>query len=475
MHLYLINPRNAASVTVETDKSRFNRYAIWKPLGLLILARLTPSEWDVTIIDENIARSDYASLPRPDLVGITAFSSQAPRAYKVAAEFRRRGVPVIMGGIHATVCTDEVLKHVDAAVTGEAEEVWAQVLKDALEGELRPIYHGSVVDIEKIPPARHDLLDSGYTFGSIQTTRGCPLDCHYCSVAAVNGRRYRRRPIEQVIEEFKMIRESRVLIVDDNLIGTTNCQITYAKDLFRAMIAANLRKKWIGQATINMGDDEELVRLAASSGCFGLLIGFESATTAGLAELNKNFNAREPCVVSRSIRRLQRHGIAVYGTFILGLDVDQKGIGRQLAQAAEAYGVDLLSANFMTPLPGTRLWDRMQARGRIGANQFPADWKNYTLALPVAHYMHLSWADMVAEFLSCHRTFYAYPRIFARFIQRLIRTRKVRTNLICLACNLVFRHNIRLDIQRFKRLDMTQGAAYLLMDSGRQPRSLRDN
>ena len=473
MRLYLINPRNALSALVHVSSSRFNKYAIWKPLGLLILARLTPPEWNITVIDENLGTPDYSSMPRPDLVGLTAFSSQAERAYKIAAQYRHCGVPVVMGGIHATMCLDEASERVDAVVTGEAEEIWAELLADARHGKLKRVYIGSAVDSAKIPPARHDLLPRKYAFGAIQTTRGCPLNCHFCSVAAFNGRGFRRRPIENVIEEFKLIREKRVLIADDNLIGTRKEHISYAKDLFRAMIAAGIRKRWIGQATVNMGEDEELVRLAAESGCLGLLIGFESQTDEGLTELNKKFNIRRRCDLRSLVRRLQRHGIAVYGTFIFGLDVDQAGIGQRIAEGGTDYGVDLLSANMLTPLPGTRLWETMEAQGRIVANSFPEDWQYYTFALPVASYMHLSWSDMMAEFMSCNRTFYSYPRIFRRFVGNLLRTRKVYNSLILLACNIVARRNMAVDEELLKSLDMNRGRPYAAAGSLLKPQDGR--
>lgn len=460
MRVYLINPCNAFVTLVHVDENRFNKYRIWKPLGLLILARLTPSEWDITVIDENLRMPDYSSMPRPDLVGITAFSCQAERAYKLAAEFRSRGVTVVMGGIHATMRLDEALQYVDSVVTGEAEEVWPQVLEDARDGTLRRVYHGGIVDVAKVPPARHDLLPTGYAFGSVQTTRGCPLNCHFCSVTAFNGKRFRRRPIEHVIEEIKLIEEKLVFIVDDNLVGTSKAHITYAKDLFRALIAANIRKRWVAQVTVNMGEDEELVRLAAKSGCFGVLIGFESPAREALIEINKKFNLREGQTSRESVRRLQRNGIAVLGSFIFGFDVDRTGIGLKLAEAGFSSGVDILSVMFMTPLPGTRLWETMESQARIVAKDFPGDWKYYTLNLPVANYMHLSWDEMVDEFISGFRAFYSYLRIFSRFFGNLLRTRKVYSNLVALVCNLMFRRNMELDAQMFKRLDMTRGTPY---------------
>jgi len=174
-------------------------------------------------------------MPRPDVVGITSFTSQANRAYEVAAHFRRLGVPVVMGGIHATMCVDEVMERVDSVVTGEAEGIWPQVLEDARHGSLKRRYDGGLAEISDVPFARHDLLATGYALGAIQTTRGCPLNCSFCSVTAFNGAHYRQRPIPDVVREFQLVREKRVLLVDDNLIGTRPEHIARAKDLFPAL------------------------------------------------------------------------------------------------------------------------------------------------------------------------------------------------------------------------------------------------
>jgi radical SAM superfamily enzyme YgiQ (UPF0313 family) len=325
LRLLLINPRNA-HVKLHDKANRWNKYRVWKPLGLLVLAGLTPEDWDITVVDENVDTPDYSTLPRPDLVGLTAFTSQAPRAYDVAAEFRERGIPVVMGGIHATFRAEEARSRVDAVVTGEAEGVWTQVLEDAAAGKLNPIYEGTLADMGESPPARHALLPDGYYFGSIQTTRGCPLDCSFCSVSAFNGRTYRRRPISEVVAEFEMIPERFVLVVDDNLIGTRRDHIARAKDLFRAMIDADLDKRWFCQATINMADDEELLSLARRAGCIGVFVGFESITAEGLIEVHKKYNLQKGRDFRASVRRIQRHHITVAGSFILGLDVDREGV-----------------------------------------------------------------------------------------------------------------------------------------------------
>ncbi len=449
-----MNPRHPLSSL--TKKSRWRKYRVWKPLGLLILAGMTPPEWEVTIIDESLDLPDYEAMARPDLVGITAFTSQVSRAYEVADEFRTRGVPVVIGGIHASMCPEEAATHVDSVVQGEAESVWPKVLEDARKGNLQPLYAGKHLDMAGAPPARNDLLTSGYAFGSIQTTRGCPLDCSFCSVSGLNGRRYRQRPVEEVVAEFRTIREKLVLIVDDNLIGISAKHIARAKDLFRAIIRAKLRKKWVCQATVNIADDEELLALAAKAGCKGVFIGFESPTPEGLAEIGKKFNGLNGRDFTASVCRIHRHHICVVGSFIMGLDTDEHGIGRRIAEAADRYGVDLLNALFLTPLPGTRLWDTMKAQDRIAAGSFPEDWKYFTLSYPVAQYKHLSWTHILQEMDICNRRFYSLWRVFHRLWNS---TWRRRVPLILLGSNLSFRRNIQSDRDMWRKLDISRGAA----------------
>jgi len=446
MRLCLINPSNRLVSSVNANDSRWNRYRVWKPLSLMVLAGATPPEWEISIVDENLGAPDYPAMPRPDLVGITAFTSQAVRAYQLAAHFRGLGVPVVMGGIHATMCQDEAMARVDSVVTGEGDDIWPQVLDDARHGRLKPRYEGGRPDMRNVPIARHDLLTKGYAFGAIQTTRGCPLNCSFCSVTAFNGPQYRQRPVSDVVREFGLIREKRVLVVDDNLIGTRPEHIARAKDLFRALARANLRKEWIGQATINFADDEELLRLAAKAGCRGIFIGFESPSPEGLLESGKKFNLRSDRDFSASVRRIQRHNMMVGGSFIMGLDADRPGIGRRIAEAARRYGVDTLNVGFLTPLPGTRLWDKMKSEGRIALDAYPEDWKYYTLNLPVARYKHLSLDGILQEMTSCTRSFYSVPRIVRRMCTVLWQR---RTPLFALVGNLSYRRNSRLSTKAY--------------------------
>ncbi|HUI92334.1 MAG TPA: radical SAM protein [Chitinivibrionales bacterium] len=455
MLLYLINPYNPLVSVVKSKQNRWNRYTVWKPLGLLVVAGLTPRDWETVIFDENVERRDYATLPAPDLVGITAFTSQADRAYAIAKEFKSRGVAVVMGGIHATMCPEEASRYVDSVVTGEAESIWEEVLADKVNRILKPLYSGARINLSMAPIARHDLLPHGYRFGSIQTTRGCPLSCNFCSVTAFNGRHYRHRPVPNVIDEYRAIREKLVLFVDDNFIGTRTDHIVRAKELLRAIIGSGIRKKWIAQVTMNFCDDEELLSLAKKAGCIGVFIGFESITTEGLKEIHKPFNIRKLNDIKAGIKHIHRHGISVVGSFILGLDIDKKHIGKDIASTAQHYGLDALNVMFLTPLPGTRLWEEMESAGRIILNGFPGDWNYYTLTFPVARYNQLSWSEMLAEKEACYRAFYSYGGILRRVWSNICH---LRNPFVTLVSNLWYRRNtLRLDREAYETFDVKPG------------------
>jgi len=444
--LLLINPCNpVVSMSKVQRWNRLNKFRVWKPLGLLILARLTPPSWEVEVLDENLGLIEAPALSRPDLVGITAFSCQATRAYELAALFRARGVPVVMGGIHATMRLGEALGHVDAVVTREAELVWPRVLADVQAGTLQRVYAGGPVPMAEIPPARHDLLARRYLFGSIQVTRGCPLNCSFCSVTAFNGGQFRHRPIANVIAELRQIREKRILFVDDNLVGTRRDHIAYAKDLFRAMIREGLTRLWICQATINFGDDDELLDLAARAGCQGVFIGFESPTVEGLLALRKKFNIRKEGDWRAAVRRIQSHGITVMGSFILGIDTDRLGIGTTTARAAEDYRLDMANVQILTPLPGTALFEKLEREGRIIANSYPADWQYYTFSHPVSQYLHFTGSELVREVNQFHDRFDSYPKILVRVLRTVLHTRNPKKVLLGLITNLTCRYNHLLD------------------------------
>jgi radical SAM superfamily enzyme YgiQ (UPF0313 family) len=242
--------------------------------------------------------------------------------------------------------------------------------------------------------------------------------------------------------------------VDDNLIGTRASHIARAKDLFRSIIKADVRKEWVAQATINFADDEELMTLASKAGCRGVFIGFESPSPQGLQELGKKFNLIKDRDFRSSVKRIQQHNILVVGSFIIGLDIDELGIGKRIAKAAKRYGLDNLNVLFLTPLPGTRLWAQMKAENRIVLDEFPDDWKYYTLTYPTARYRHLSLNDVIREMDSCNRSFYSIPNIAQRLFSSLL---KRREPWISLVGNLSYRDNIHLDNKSFNGFKRQQG------------------
>ncbi len=417
MNVLLINPDNP--VVTLTKRGRWldlNKFRVWKPLSLFTLAAQTPSSCQVEIVDENLGRPNYDDFT-PDLVGLTAFTSQATRAYELAAYWRARGVRTVMGGIHASMCTDEALGHVDAVVKGEGEVVWPELLWDAERLGIKRVYDGGLVPVERISPARHDLLASRYYTGAIQTTRGCPLRCTFCSVTAFNGGAFRHRLVDHVIEELAQIREKVILFVDDNLVGVHQIHMDYAKDLFRAMIANGLTTPWFCQSTVNFADDDELLRLARQAGCFGVYIGFEAIDEEGLKFVHKRFNTRGNRSIPNSVARIRDHGITVTGSFIMGIDTDTPGVGARIAKTAKAYGVDVASVLIATPLPGTVMYDEIEKEGRIIAKDYPRDWQRYTLAHHVMAFKQLTWEQVVEEMDAFRRRFYSPFAILCRTLR----------------------------------------------------------
>jgi radical SAM superfamily enzyme YgiQ (UPF0313 family) len=344
------------------------------PLGLAAVAGATPPWAEVSILDENVEPVDF-DFPA-DLVGLTAMTCQAPRAYEIAAEFRRRGVPTVMGGPHASLLPEEACRHVDSVVIGEAEEIWPEVVADAKAGTLAPVYRAKrLADLSKLPKPRRDLLRrSAYgIFNTVQTTRGCPFDCDFCSVTTMFARSYRSRPVEDVVAEIEGMaagarrkRDRLFFLVDDNIVAAP----PYAKQLFRALIP--LKIQWFSQGTITtFAKDDELLRLARKSGCIALFIGLESISAGNLTSINKSFNRLSE--YESSISRIHRHGIGVLGSFIYGLEHDTEGTFDDTVAWAQRNALEGANFSVLTPYPGTRLARRLAERGLINST----DWRDY--------------------------------------------------------------------------------------------------
>ena len=314
--LLLINPTN---LIIEGD-FEFNRQVVFEPLGLEIVAAYTPENWEIEILDENF---ENVVFKKADLVGLTAFTSNAPRAYEIAAMFRDKGITTVMGGIHASMLPEEAEKYVDSLVIGEAESVWPRVIKDFESKKLKRRYIGQLQEMETEKFPRRDLIKPRYLHASIQTTRGCPMDCDFCSVSAFNGRKYRLRPVDNILDEIEQISNQSIFFVDDNIIGHNKITQEHAMELFKGMIERKLDKYWYSQASMNVADNPELLKLAAKSGCKMLLLGIETEKPEDLENMNKKLNLKIGVKNYSSIfRRIHRNGIAILGAFIFGMDSD---------------------------------------------------------------------------------------------------------------------------------------------------------
>lgn len=344
------------------------RRTLAPPLNLVLLAGLTPEGINVSITDENLGP---VNLDQPaDLVGITALTHTATRAYQLADALRAKGKIVVLGGIHPTALPQDALQHADTVVVGEAENVWMQLLDDLQKGRLQQIYQSTKrPDLKHLPHPRRDLIKrNGYLFpDTIYTTRGCPNGCNFCAVTSFYGQTYRSRPTEEVLAEIDTLSGRRVFFVDDNIAAHRG----RAGRLFRGLPAGKKKLAWIGQASVTIARDEALLAAAAASGCLALFLGIESLSPENLKDAHKHCNNVDE--YKEAISRIHKHGIAVFGAFIFGLDHDTEDIFEQTLRFARRTHLEGAQFNILTPYPGTPLFTDMEKAGRL----YHKDWNKY--------------------------------------------------------------------------------------------------
>ena len=373
------------------------------PLVLPLLAGLTPEGIDVSLVDENVELVDINA--QTDWVAITCMTASAPRAYEISDAFRKRGIPVVMGGIHPTVLLDEAALHTDAVVVGEAEPVWKEVIADLAGNRLKRRYqHNGFCELVGLSLPCRELLqiDRYLTINVVQTARGCPNACTFCSVSTVAGRRYRFRPIREVIDELLSLGGGWVGFVDDNITGNPN----RAKELFEAMIP--LRLRWVGQADLNMAKDPELLALAAKSGCHALFVGLESISQENLRATHKAPNIGLD--MAAAIRTIHKAGIEIIGSFVLGLDGDDSSVFPKTLEFAERNKLVAAQFSILTPFPGTVMREQLEREGRI----LHSDWSKYTMSNVVFRPRHMTDLELQAGQKYVYGRFYSFPSILKR-------------------------------------------------------------
>jgi radical SAM superfamily enzyme YgiQ (UPF0313 family) len=328
-------------------------------LGLGILAALTPAEDEVTYTDDVVRPFDVTrDVKDVDLVGISIDSKTARRGYDIAAAYRARGIRVVLGGIHATACPDEAALHADSVVVGEAEALWPELLSDFKQKRLRPRYSGGLPTLAGMPSARRDLFRSRkyVPFQVVQTMRGCPYPCEFCSVSTANGTTLRFRPAAEVETELRSLGKL-VMFADDNVM----IHRKKSEELFRRM--APLGKHWIGQCSLAAVRQLDNVKLMAESGCKALFIGFESVDEATVVHTGKRQN--RPAQYRETVEMLHEHGISTWGSFVFGFDTDDPEVFDRTVEAAIDMKLTMALFAILTPYPGTRLYRRLLAERRL--------------------------------------------------------------------------------------------------------------
>jgi len=387
---------------------RYIRSWQMEPLPAATLAGLTPRDVDVRFYDDRMELIPFDE--RTDLVAISVETYTARRAYQIASEYRRRRVPVVMGGFHASLCPDEVARHAEAVVVGEAERLWPQVIDDARHGTLQKFYRATArPSLDALRPDRSIFRGKRYLpIGLVEAGRGCHFRCEFCAVQTVFAATQTRRPIDQILAELRSLKGEKKLFffVDDNI--TAN--LRDAKEFLRALIP--LRIRWVSQSSIDAAHDEEFLDLLVRSGCQGILIGFESLDAANLAAMNKRFNTShggfEPALAN-----LRRHSIRIYGTFVFGYDGDTPESFAPTVEFAERHAFYIAAFNHLTPFPGTPLYLRLQKEGRLLYEAWWLDERYSYNRIPFQP-GGMSPEALQRACLDARRRFYAWPSILRR-------------------------------------------------------------
>lgn len=402
-------PRTLLLITAsspEIQRVRRSRVLNFQQVTMPYLAAFVPPHWTVRHLDEAAAAIDFNA--QADLVAITFHTPSAPHAYDVADRFRQRGVVVVLGGPHVTLLPDEAQMHADVIFIGEAESHWPRFLAQFESGYYDTRYCCTEPPaLDQAPMSRHDLFHRhDHTDGALFATRGCVHRCDFCSVAVMYNSRLRKRPVEVVAREYASFGGRVIILWDDNIAA----DIAYAKKLFRAL--APYRKWWSAQASIHAAEDDEFLELAARSGCKQLFIGLESVTQASVNDVSKGFNRVDE--YAQAIERIHAHHIAVQAGIVFGFDHDTEVVFKETLDLLENSGVQNATFNILTPFPGTRLYQRLDAEGRI----LTRDWSKYNSRTDVVFKPRLMSPEaLLAGYRYANARFYSWNSICRRIFR----------------------------------------------------------
>jgi len=401
MEILLIDPVTTAK-TIPVDRRRKLRRGIGYPgIGLITVAALTPPDIRVRVIDESVEEIDLNL--EPDLVGIAVQAPTAPYAYSLASIFRGKGIPVVLGGIHVSLNPTEALPHADAVVLGEAELTWPELIRDFRRGKLKKTYSAdSLADLDASPIPRRDLLDyENYRIPYVvQAGKGCPYGCEFCSLHAFVGHSPRFRKVAGVVREIREIPGENILFADDNIYIDKK----YSRELFRALIP--VKKRWVAESTWNIAFDEETLTNAKQSGCVGLFIGFDSISAQRTMKKVPPSNDIESVYI-KAIRNIQKKGMAVIAAFVFGLDNDDDSVFERSLGVVVKGGANLVNFSALVPYPGTPIFNRFKAEGRITE----WDWSKYISPNVCFEPKNMSVRQLKEGILWAQKEFYSLSNI----------------------------------------------------------------
>jgi len=377
-----------------------------EPLTIATLVGLTPPDVEIAYYDERVESINFDALT--DLAAITVETYTAKRAYEIAAEYHKRGVKTLLGGYHVTLIPDEAQGYADSILVGYAEPLWKQVIRDVERGTLQRRYTQNKAQPYAYGMPRRDIFQGKpyFKLSCLETGRGCPLHCNFCSIAAATSSRYNGRSIDSIVAEIASLKNRNVFFVDDNFVGN----LKHARDLCRELIP--LKINWLGQGTLNMARDEKLLEIMAESGCAGVLIGFESLRHDTLRLMDKQLNVVMGDY-KKLIDRLHQHGIGLYGTFIFGYDTESVDDTLHTAEAAIDFGLFIAAFNHLLPFPGTPLYEQFRYEGKLTDEQW---WLSPTFRFGDVPFnpKNVTSQELHELCLKARRRFYSLPGMIRR-------------------------------------------------------------
>jgi radical SAM superfamily enzyme YgiQ (UPF0313 family) len=381
-----------------------------EPIPAALIAALTPADVEKRFYDDRFEPIPYDE--PTDLVAISVETYTAKRAYQIASEYRRRGVPVVMGGFHASLCPQEVSQYCESIVLGEAETLFPLVLDDYRHGRPQRQYSSPDRPQLTVSPDRSILQGKGYLpIRLVEFARGCRFKCDFCAIQSFFNSTHNHRPVDHVVKEIHQVRRpgQMIFFIDDNITSS----LDQAKELMRALIPLKIR--WVSQSAINVAYDTEALELMRQSGCQGMLVGFESLDATNLKQMNKGFNLMHGGP-REALANFRRHGIRIYGTFIFGYDHDTPQTFRSTVEFARHQQLAIAAFNHITPFPGTPLYERMKAEGRLLYEAWWLD-QRYRYNMIPFHPKNMSPEELAERCVQARRSFYSWSSILYRAAQ----------------------------------------------------------